>query len=71
MNMDSAELDSLFYRCVNKRRVEQNVQIGCRLGLWYVESPNETVAELIARHYWIQYWQDGEYESLLSNKEDG
>ena len=58
---------SLFDRCVKVRHVGQRVQIRCRLGLWSVEATNLAVAEREARHYWVQYWKDGEYDSLLSN----
>jgi hypothetical protein len=36
------------------------------LGLWGVDCPNMETAQREARHYFIQYYLDGEYDALLS-----
>lgn len=39
---------------------------GCPKGLWEVSSPDRKVAEREARHYFIQYYNDGEYSSHVA-----
>ncbi len=40
-------------------------RITCKLGLWSVQAPTAEQADSEARHYWIQYYDDGEYHKLL------
>ena len=35
--------------------------IKCKKGLWAVFAPTKEIAEREARHYFIQYYGDGEY----------
>ena len=56
-------LDDIFEKCVTRR--DKGTQIDCKLGLWGVGSRNKDSLERNARHYWIQYYRDGEYNSLL------
>lgn len=37
-------------------------QIWCSKGLWWVEARDEETAMREAMNYFIQYWNDGEYE---------
>ena len=37
--------------------------IECSLGLWAVTARNKSQAIIEAKHYFIQYWNDGEYIS--------
>ena len=62
--------ETLFSKCVD-RRVAKNgrTEIRCKLGLWGVYSSDKKQAETEARHYWIQYFDDGEYDVLLGIKE--
>ena len=34
----------------------------CLCGLWKVEGPDRDSVEREARHYWLQYLSDGEYD---------
>lgn len=59
-----------FDKCViRKKRTTGSLEISCRLGLWSVEGPDHAFVEQNARHYWVQYYRDGEYAALLSNPE--
>lgn len=65
-----ARPSDLFAKCT--RRSRSGLSIECRLGLWSVSMGNPTEAnrsavESAARHYWFQYYQDGEYAALLAN----
>jgi hypothetical protein len=53
-----------FARCV--RFGNHGRTITCRLGLWRVDAFTAEEAEREAIRYWVQYWQDGEYDELLS-----
>lgn len=49
-----------------KRNVSRSARAGryvfkCRKGLWMVSSPDEERAKLEAWHYFLQYYEDGEY----------
>jgi hypothetical protein len=58
-------ISELFDRCAV--RTCRGSSIRCCLGLWSVSAPDAAVAEREARHYWQQYYADGEYEKHLSN----
>jgi hypothetical protein len=55
--------DEAFDKCVT--RSHGGKSIDCRLGLWGIHACNIEDAEREARHYWIQYFRDGEYDALL------
>lgn len=56
---------ALFDKCVI--RTCRGRSIRCCLGLWSVSAPDRATAEREARHYWLQYFTDGEYEKHLSS----
>lgn len=58
-------MSDLFDRCVKKSCRGGKTSISCRLGLWGVEGRDVDQVEKEARHYWIQYYKDGEYAKLL------
>lgn len=62
---EDKEGSDLFDRCVIRTCGGRSIR--CCLGLWGVSAPNEATAEREARHYWQQYYADGEYESHLSS----
>lgn len=39
--------------------------IGCKKGLWMVEGTDKEYVRSQAKHYFIQYWSDGEYDDIL------
>jgi len=57
-------IDAIFEKCVT--RSKDGRSIDCKLGLWGVVSHDKDSLERNARHYWIQYYRDGEYENLLT-----
>ena len=60
---------AIFERCIDRKILDDGaLQINCKLGLWGVTSKNHTYAEKEAFHYWIQYYQDGEYVVVLDKK---
>lgn len=48
--------DIVIHRLKNGRHIYE-----CPKGLWEVSSPERIVAECEARHYFQQYYSDGEY----------
>lgn len=59
---------TLFEKCVVRKAGKHgDVEINCRLGLWGVSGGNRATVEAEARHYWVQYFGDGEYAALLAN----
>ena len=60
--------DALFDKCVEVKLLKDGTaEIHCKLGLWSVSGTDREVVRANAMHYWIQYYHDGEYDSLLSN----
>lgn len=55
-----------FEKCV--KRSKDGKAITCRLGLWSVYNLDPEANEREARHYWGQYYADGEYDELLKEK---
>ena len=43
-------------------------KIDCKLRLWGVTAPTIEIAEQEARHYFIQYDMDGEYDGTAKEK---
>ena len=43
--------------------IGSRVSIDCVKGLWGVDAPTLEQAEDEARHYFRQYWSDGEYSN--------
>ena len=61
--------DALFRQCCETKLMKDGqVRILCKLGLWGVYSLDREQAERDARHYWMQYYIDGEYDSLLARR---
>ena len=62
-------MEEAFRKCT--RRYDGNASLGyevsCRLGNWSVSGPDKGQVEREAYHYWQQYWQDGDYNELLSS----
>lgn len=55
-----------FEKCV--KRSKDGKAIDRRLGWWGVYSPDPEANGREARHYWGQYYADGEYDELLKEK---
>jgi len=61
-------IDKIFERCVERGVLgKSELMIRCKLGLWGVFGFDKAQLEREARHYWIQYFQDGEYTKLLTD----
>jgi hypothetical protein len=60
-------LETIFEKCVIRRG--KGRQIDCKLGLWGVGSRDKDSLERNARHYWIQYYRDGEYDKILGSND--
>lgn len=57
-----------FEICVERKLMRDgSLQIHCRLGLWGTSGQDHKQVERDARHYWIQYYQDGEYKQLFED----
>ena len=58
--------EKLFGRCTEtKLKKDGTVEIHCKLGLWATFGRDRQSVEREARHYWVQYYVDGEYDSIL------
>lgn len=60
-------LNRLFEMCI-ERNIDAygTLQIRCKLGNWAVIDPDHKNAESEARHYWRQYFADGDYQDLIN-----
>ena len=70
MSEERTKLNSsdLFDKCAETKLMKDgSVQIHCKRGNWSVSGHDRKQVEREARHYWVQYLSDGEYNSILSN----
>lgn len=58
-----------FEKITKRRQSRAGYRIDCRLGLWGVCAPTKEQAEREARHYFIQYFEDGEYDGFMTPQE--
>lgn len=69
--MKSALPDNAFLACINQRKYKNGrIEISCKLGLWSVVGKDRDRVHRIAAQYWVQYYEDGEYASLLKQGKD-
>lgn len=54
-----------FEKCVERKHGKGFYDILCRCGFWGVSTSNKEESEREAKHYWIQYYNDGEYRTHL------
>jgi hypothetical protein len=45
-------------------------RVTCKKGLWMVEGTDKEYVGSQAKHYFIQYWSDGEYDDILDAVEE-
>ena len=58
--------NEMFERCVERRSKRGGrYEIRCILGNFSVDAPTNEEAEREAKHYFGQYFQDGEYDQIL------
>lgn len=55
--------DDAFKKNTTYRKTKFGHQISCNKGLWGVCAPTKEQAEREARHYFAQYFDDGEYDT--------
>jgi hypothetical protein len=54
-------IDEAFKKFTRRKRTKTGYEIKCTKGLWGVCAPTKAQAENEARHYFRQYYEDGEY----------
>jgi hypothetical protein len=52
------------------RSLSPTYRVTCKKGLWMVEGADQEYVKSQARHYFIQYWPDGEYDDILDAVEE-
>lgn len=58
------QLNTIFKQNTRRRTLKSgSLIIRCKRGLWSCEGPDHDEVERQARHYFLQYYQDGEYET--------
>ena len=64
-------LKNIFDKCVEvKLMKDATIEVHCKLGLWSVCGGDVRVVTSEAQRYWSQYYNDGEYDELLSKTKD-
>ncbi len=58
-------LDELFDKCTKTTNKNGWLTIKCKLGFWSAAGEDRSVVERTAKNYWLQYFEDGEYDKLL------
>lgn len=59
--MNYQEIDEAYIKHTKHTKKYGRYQIDCKKGLFGVDAPNKEQAEREAKHYFIQYFMDGEY----------
>lgn len=54
-------MDEIFKENTTYKKTKFGHEINCKKGLWGVCAPTKEQAEKEAKHYFIQYFDDGEY----------
>ena len=54
-------MDAKFKQHTVTKKADGRVSIDCKKGLWGVNAPTMKQAMIEAKHYFLQYWSDGEY----------
>lgn len=63
-------MPNIFEQCTDRKMYpDERLEIKCKFGNWSVSGGDPAFVERAARHYWIQYYQDGTYADLLKPKE--
>lgn len=64
-------IDDAFEKFTEVNETDTGVEVNCCLGLWGVSAGTKEEALRQARHYFVQYWCDGEYDHLIDENERG
>lgn len=62
------DLDKEFAKNVSCKTTEFGYEISCKKDLWGVECKDQKTAFREAKHYFQQYWSDGEYDGTVVEK---
>ncbi len=54
-------MEKAYEACITRTLKGGLLSIACKRGLWAVSGGDTKRVEAEARHYWIQYFRDGEY----------
>ena len=54
-------MDAKFKELTTIKKYKGRCSINCKRGLWGVYANSEQQAMIEAKHYFVQYWSDGEY----------
>lgn len=54
--------DEAFVKFTTYKKTKMFHSVKCNKGLWQVSAPKKEVAIAEAKHYFIQYFEDGEYD---------
>lgn len=62
-------MNDIFEDCVERKNMKDgSLEIHCKRGNFSVIGPDKEVVEREARRYWIQYFSDGDYDTLLEQQ---
>jgi len=56
-----SKIDDEFHKYTYKHKEGDRFCINCKKGFWGVSAPTKEEATREAKHYFVQYWMDGEY----------
>ena len=59
---EAVELDKAFKRFTKHKKTKHGYKVDCVMGFWGVIAPTKEEALREARHYFRQYFDDGEYD---------
>lgn len=57
------EIDAAYKKFTTHKKTQYGYEISCAKGLWGVCAPTADQADREAKHYFVQYFSDGEYST--------
>ena len=60
------DIDEAYKKFTKRRKTAHGYSVKCSLGLWGVTAPTKAQAEREGKHYLVQYFSDGEYNTSLT-----
>lgn len=56
------DIDTAYKKFTSTKKTTTGYSVKCKKGFWRVDAKSKTIAEVQARHYFVQYYMDGEYD---------
>lgn len=63
VNRTETNIDEAYDKFTKHKKTKHGYEISCTKGLWGITAATKEQAEREAKHYFVQYFSDGEYNT--------